>query len=179
MKRSVLIPFALAICLVFADSSLVFAQAAKEDKTKAETATTAGATTPASAPSEQSTPLKIQILLTEFDGGKKVKSLPYTSYVNAWSNPNRLESTNIDCSASQSDAGSYRLRVVVERSWVDGSADLSGTGGQLPEPIIRQFKNDMEVRLRDGQTSEPTVATDSMTGKVMKVEVSLWVLKSL
>lgn len=58
-------------------------------------------------------------------------------------------------------------------------SDLSGTGGQLPEAIIRQFRNEMEVTLRDGQTSEPTVATDSMTGKVMKIEVMLSVLKSL
>lgn len=56
---------------------------------------------------------------------------------------------------------------------------ISGTAGQLPEPIIRQFKNEMEVTLRDGQTSESTVATDSMTGKVMKIEVSLSVLKSI
>ncbi len=51
MKRSALIPFALATCLVFADSSLSFAQAAKEEKAKAEAVTTAAATTPAPASS--------------------------------------------------------------------------------------------------------------------------------
>ncbi len=199
MKPQVLIAFALAVGLLFSDSSLLLAQTVKEDKPKTEAATPS-----APAAAEKVTPLKIQVLLTEFDGGKKVQSLPYISYVYAWSNPNRTESTrirlgskipvfggkeagtqyidvgtNIDCSASQSEPGSFRLRVVVERSWVDGSSDLSGTAGQVPEPIIRQFKNEMEVTLRDGQTSEPTVATDSMTGKVMKIEVSLSVLKSL
>ena len=199
MKKQMLKAFAMLAVLALADSASLLAQGAKEEKLKAESA--ASRSTPAA---EQITPLKIQVLLTEFDGGKKVKSLPYVSYVNAVSDPRRSEftkirlgtkvpvyggkeagmqyidvGTNIDCSASQSEAGSYRLRVVVERSWVDGSSDLSGTAGQLPEPIIRQFKNDMEVSLRDGQTSEPTVATDSMTGKVMKIEVSLSVLKSL
>jgi RNA polymerase sigma factor (sigma-70 family) len=200
MKKQMWTRFALAAFLAFPNSAPLLAQGgAKEEMPKAESA--ASASFPAA---EQITPLKIQVLLTEFDGGKKVKSLPYVSYVNAISNSNRHEftkirlgtkvpvyagkeagmqyidvGTNIDCSASQSETGTYRLRVVVERSWVDGSSDLSGTAGQLPEPIIRQFKNEMELTLRDGQTSEPTVATDSMTGKVMKIEVSLSVLKSL
>jgi hypothetical protein len=199
MKQHVLMPLALAACLVFSDSSLMFAQAAKEEKGKAE----APAPTPIAATAEKITPLKIQVLLTEFDGVKKVKSLPYTSYVTATSDHAyemtkiRLGTkvpvytgkdsgmqyidvgTNIDCRARHAEGAAYRLQVVVDRSWVDGSTDLSGTAGQLPEPIIRQFRNEMEVTLHDGQTSEPTVATDSMTGKVMKIEVSLSVLKSL
>jgi hypothetical protein len=195
MKRQMLITFALVACLVFPDSPALLAQGTKDEKSKAEA--------PASSVSEKVTPLKIQVLLTEFDGAKKVKSLPYISYVTASSDHAyeftkiRLGTkvpvytgkesgmqyidvgTNIDCRARHAEGGAYRVSVVVERSWVDGAADFSGTAGQLPEPIIRQFKNEMEVTLRDGQTSEPTVATDSMTGKVMKIEVSLSVLKSL
>ena len=195
MKKQVLITFALAACLVFSDSSVLLAQGAKVEKPKAEA--------PTSSVSEKVTPLKIQVLLTEFDGAKKVKSLPYVSYVTA-SSEHAYEftkirlgtkvpvytgkesgmqyidvGTNIDCRARHAEGDAYRLSVVVERSWVDGASDLSGTAGQLPEPIIRQFKNEMEVTLRDGQTSEPTVATDSMTGKVMKIEVSLSVLKAI
>lgn len=195
MKKQVLLTLALAACLVFPDSSVLLAQGTKEEKSRTEVS--------APAPSEKVTPLKIQVLLTEFDGAKKVKSLPYISYVTA-SSEHAYESTkirlgtkvpvytgkesgmqyidvgtNIDCRARHAEGDAYRLSVVVERSWVDGASDLSGTAGQLPEPIIRQFKNEMEVTLRDGQTSEPTVATDSMTGKVMKIEVSLSVLKSL
>ena len=204
MKRQMLIRFALVAFMVFPNSAPLLAQSPTNEKTKKEAATAAVASPSTPAPPEQITPLKIQVLLTEFDGAKKVKSLPYVSYVNAVSNSNRHEftkirlgtkvpvyagkdagmqyidvGTNIDCSASQSEAGTYGLRVVVERSWVDGSTDFTGTAGQPPEPIIRQFKNEMEVTLRDGQTSEPTVATDSITGKVMKIEVSLSVLKSL
>jgi hypothetical protein len=194
--KNALIAFALVACLVLPDSPVLLAQGTKEEKSKTEA--------PAPSNPEKVTPLKIQILLTEFDGAKKVKSLPYISYITASSDPRKSDftrirlgtkvpvyagkeagmqyidvGTNIDCSARQSEAGTYRLQLVVERSWVDGASDLSGTEGQLPEPIIRQFKNEMEVTLRDGQTSEPTVATDSMTGKVMKIEVSLSVLKSI
>jgi hypothetical protein len=195
MKKQMLKVFALAACLVISDSSALLAQGTKEEKPKTEAI--------AASTSDKITPLKIQVLLTEFDGTKKVKSLPYVSYVTASSDHAyeftkiRLGTkvpvytgkesgmqyidvgTNIDCRARHAEGGAYRLSVVVERSWVDGASDLSGTAGQLPEPIIRQFKNEMEVTLRDGQTSEPTVATDSMTGKVMKIEVSVSVLKSL
>jgi len=203
MKIHALVSLALAVCLMSPSSSLLLAQTPKEEKAKAETAATSTAGAPAAAASanEKVTPLKIQVLLTEFDGDKKVKSLPYVSYVTA-SSDHAYEftkirvgtrvpvytgkdsgmqyldvGTNIDCRARHAEGGAYRLSLVVERSWVDG--DASGTAGQLPEPIIRQFKNEMELTLRDGQTSEPTVATDSMTGKVMKIEVSLSVLKSL
>jgi hypothetical protein len=205
MKTPVLMSIALAACFMFPDSSLLLAQNAKEEKAKAETTATSTAGAPAAAASanEKVTPLKIQVLLTEFDGPNKVKSLPYTSYLTVSSDHAyeyakiRLGTkvpaytgkdsgmqyidvgTNIDCRARRTEGGAYRLSLAVERSWVDGSSDVSGTAGQLPEPIIRQFKNEMEVILRDGQTSEPTVATDSMTGKVMKIEVSLSVLRSL
>jgi hypothetical protein len=193
MKKKMLLALALA-CLVFPDSSVLLAQGAKEEKSKTEMSSP--------ATSEKATPLKIQVLLTEFDGAKKVKSLPYVSYVTA-SSERAYEftkvrvgtrvpvytgkesgmqyidvGTNIDCRARHTEGDAYRLSLAIERSWVDGASDVSGTAGQLPEPIIRQFKNEMEVTLRDGQTSEPTVATDSITGKVMKIEISLWVLKS-
>jgi hypothetical protein len=203
MKPHVLIAFALAVGLLFSDSSVLLGQSTKEEESKTEVPTPTHSTAPPGP--EKVIPLKVQVLLTEFDGTKKVKSLPYVSYMTARSDrANAYEftkirlgtkvpvytgkdsgmqyidvGTNIDCRARLVEGGAYRLTLVVERSWVDGSTDLSGTAGQLPEPIIRQFKNEMEVTLRDGQASEPTVATDSMTGKVMKIEVSLSVLKSL
>ena len=75
MKKEMLITFVLAACLLFPDSSALLAQTTKEEKSKAEA--------PASSVSEKVIPLKIQVLLTEFDGAKKVKSLPYISYVTA------------------------------------------------------------------------------------------------
>jgi len=43
--------------------------------------------------------------------------------------------------------------------------------------MIRQFRGDMTLLLRDGQESEATVATDPLTGRVLKVDVVLTVLK--
>jgi len=56
-----------------------------------------------------------------------------------------------------------------------GSSQSSS--GQFPEPVIRQFRSDLSLILRDGQTVESTFATDPLSGKVFKVEVTLSVLK--
>jgi hypothetical protein len=199
MKRHGTALFALAVCALLANAPLIRAQSATEDKAKAEPR------------AEKFTPLKVQVVWTEFDGDKKVKNLPYVFSVNAGSKDNyqfsklRVGSkvpvhtgkdaalqyidvgTNIDCRALQVDGGSFRLELVVERSWVesevlvpmpktsgDGSSD---SGGQFKEPIIRQFRTEMGVALRDGQSTESTVATDPISGRVSKIEITLSVLK--
>ena len=43
--------------------------------------------------------------------------------------------------------------------------------------MIRQFRGEMALLLREGQQSEDTVATDPLTGRVLRVEALLTVLK--
>jgi hypothetical protein len=43
--------------------------------------------------------------------------------------------------------------------------------------MIRQFRGDVALLLRDGQESDVAVATDPLTGRVLKVEILLTVLK--
>jgi hypothetical protein len=198
MKRTGTALLAFAI-LAMANPPLIRGQAAAEDKPKAE------------APAQKPTPLKVQVLWTEYDGDKKVKSLPYIFSVDAGSKRDyqfsklRVGSkipvytgkdsgmqyidvgTNIDCRASQNDGGSFRLELVVERSWVESEVlvpvakisgdDKSDSPGQFKEPIIRQFKTEMAVSLHDGQNTESTVATDPLSGRVSKLEITLSVLK--
>jgi predicted small secreted protein len=44
-------------------------------------------------------------------------------------------------------------------------------------PAFRSFKGVNTVLLKDGQTRQYTVATDRVTGEVLKVDVTLKVLK--
>ena len=45
-------------------------------------------------------------------------------------------------------------------------------------PAFRSFKGTNSLLLKDGQTRQYTVATDRVTGEVLKVDVSLKVLKN-
>jgi hypothetical protein len=154
------------------------------------------------------TSVKVGITFAEFEGDKKVKSLPYTLVVVAdekqFNNSAKLRmgsrvpvytgkengmqyldvGSNIDCQASRMADGSFDLRLGMDRSWVEGDVSVpvekSSTqpvSGQFPEPIIRQFRSDLGLILRDGQSVESTFATDPLSGKVFRVEVALSVIK--
>jgi hypothetical protein len=159
---------------------------------------------------EKATPVKLQIVFTEFDGDRKVKSLPYTLLTSAgrfvqWARL-RIGSrvpvytgkdggmqyldvgTNIDCSTSApTEDGRFQMHLTLERSWVEGdvpvAVERSGSEqtekspAQFREPVIRQFKSELNLVLRDEQTVETTLATDPLSGKVIKVAVTLNVVK--
>jgi len=204
--------FVLLSSLVLAHPSLTNAQSAAEEKPKTETPAKndAHADSKAEARPVKVTPLKIQVVLTEFDGDKKVKSFPYAFMVDSDRNSYQFTKmrigakvpvytgkdsgtqyidvgTNIDCRATRGDAGTFRVELVIERSWVEsevliplpkGTADdKSDSPGQFKQPVIRQFKTEMEASLADGQSAEITHATDPLSGQMLKIEVSLAVVK--
>ncbi len=92
--------------------------------------------------------------------------------------------TNIDCSAAAAEDSRFKLDLTVERSslysagpekksldWSPGDPALS------LQPIIRTFRASLKLLMRDGQTVQNTVATDPVSGRVMKVDVTLSVVK--
>ena len=149
---------------------------------------------------DMSTPVKVNLVFAEYEGDKKTKSLPYTLYINAPDSPEfkpqwvkmRVGSrvpvytggdkgsftyldvgTNIDALAAHHPEGYFLLRLNLERSWAEGTT----LAGSFQQPIIRSFKSELDLKLREGQVMESTMATDPISGKVMKVEVSLSVVK--
>ncbi len=151
------------------------------------------------------TSLRILVLFTEFDGEKKISSLPYTFLVNA-DEPGGLSSlrmglrvpvvtgpapgwqyvdmgTNLDGRAARAADGRFALRLDVERSsaYSPGStekpASVAGREVTSPQPVIQHFRANLNLLIRDGQTIQSTVATDPVTGHVLKVDVTLNVLK--
>ena len=141
------------------------------------------------------TPLRVQVVFTEYDGEKKVASLPYTFTVNADERRARPGSqirngvripistgkdqftyidvgTNIDCSATLQEDGRYKLIMSVERS----SAAV-GNSAETSTPVVHQLRAEMNPVLRDGQTVESIVSTDPLNGHVYHVGVTLNVAK--
>jgi len=45
------------------------------------------------------------------------------------------------------------------------------------KPVVQSFKAELDLLLRDGQTIQSTLATDPVSGRVSKVDVTLNVLK--
>ena len=98
-------------------------------------------------------------------------SVPVTSY------SYRSVGTNIDCAARTVDGVWFKLDLGVSDTSVflpDKQATPSGLTGI---PAFRSFTSTFNVLLKDGQTTQHTSATDSVSGEVLRVDVTLTVLK--
>jgi hypothetical protein len=151
-------------------------------------------------------PLKIQLVLSRYQGEKKLSSVPYLLWVTTGENRSSLRmgvkipvysggggavsynyqdvGTNIDCSATSMTDGTYKVYVTVNDSSVyfpdpaRPSAGMAPPGGMTPPaPAIRSFTSTFVILLRDGQTGQYASATDQASGEVLKIDATLNVLK--
>ena len=166
-------------------------------------------TLPPAAPNPPITPLRVQVVLSKYQGDKKVSSMPYTLSVN--SDRSQAASlrmgaqvpivtavqppgadklvapmqqvnykdvgTNIDCRAYSIDSdGRYRLDLTIEDSSV---YTQEGQNAMRPgdHPSFRSFRSTNTLLLKDGQTTQFTTATDKVSGEVVKVDVTLTVVR--
>ncbi len=88
--------------------------------------------------------------------------------------------TDIDCTAGDMLDGRYQLALSVENSSVH--ADSARTSGSSPAdagapPLFRSFSVSLYPILRDGQTIQTVASTDPVTGEVVKIDVTLNVVK--
>lgn len=153
------------------------------------------------------TALKIGVVVTELDGAKKISSLPYTFYVNtddtgrgstssvrvglrvpvatgsSANAPTQFQymdiGTNLDCAASSTPDGHFKLYLSVERSYLTAADDkktpaLAGDGVSISSgnPIVQHFSSTYNLVIHDGQTIEATSTTDPVSGRVLQISVT-------
>lgn len=149
------------------------------------------------------TPLTVQVVISRFQGEKKISSMPYALAVNANGKRALLRmtvqvpmqtiatsaegrpavtsvnyrdvGTSIDCVASSLAGGRYSVELTVEDSSVYG--DQAAATKSADFPTFRSFRSTNDLVLRDGQSAQLTMATDKVTGEVTKLDVSLTVGK--
>ena len=125
--------------------------------------------------------LKVTVVLSRFQGEKKISSLPYTLFVTAndaeitrlrmgtqvpvpttiVNNNNPIQSysykdvgTNIDCRASSEPDGVYKVLLTVTDSAVyfPDKTEAMVASASTGAPAFRNFNSTVDVLLRDGQT---------------------------
>jgi hypothetical protein len=147
--------------------------------------------------------LRVQLVITRMQGDRKLASLPYTLVVATGGPRTRMRlgidtpvpvttlapsenekqrtsfqyktvGTNIDCAASSRGEGRYLLSLGVE-----SSSALPGAPGNVEgaAPLFRRFDTNLELWLRDGQAVQAIASTDPVTGEVVKIDVTLDVVK--
>jgi hypothetical protein len=94
--------------------------------------------------------------------------------------------TNIDARGFPADEGRFDIYLNLERSWVEGDVlvpaektptAVDANSGHFKEPIIRQFKTELNLTMRDGQTIQTTQAADPLSGRVLTITVTMNVVK--
>lgn len=96
--------------------------------------------------------------------------------------------TSIDARGIAAEDGRFDISLNLERSWVEGEVSLpsekpAGTpvdatnSGHFKQPIIRQFKTELTLPMRDGQTTESTEAADPGSGRILTLTVTMNVVK--
>jgi hypothetical protein len=194
------LPFRLGVVLVLVTSGPIAAQDAKS-AAEAKPATVPASPANAVGPL---VPLDVQIVVSRYQGEKKISSLPYGLAVNAndratssirmgaqvpvvdspSSPPQKPDpfvsyrgvGTNIDCFARTMDDGRFQVNITVDDSWVyeNASAVAPSAAGR---PVMRSFKSTNTLVMRDGQTRQFTTATDRVNGEVVRIDVTLRVVK--
>jgi hypothetical protein len=154
--------------------------------------------------------LRVQLVLSRYQGEKKTGSLPYTFTATAGGDWTRMRmgvdtpvpigpvsstkgsadgapspptsyqyrnvGTNIDCRAIDRGDGRYELVIRVENSSALG-AERAGEVSLPGAPLFRRFEANIDPVLRDGQWVQAIASADPVTGEVVKIDVTLNVVK--
>jgi len=152
-------------------------------------------------PTAGPTPLKVDFVIMRFEGDKKISSLPFSLWVSTGGSTNvrmgsevpiptsadgksgvtyRSVGTFIDCRAADVTGGRFNLDVQVQDSSLYSPGKEQNT--QVAQtvsgfPVIRSFSASNRLTLRDGQSAEFVMATDKVSGEVLKVNVTLNTVK--
>lgn len=153
------------------------------------------------------TPVKVQVVFTEFDGDKKISSMPYSftvisddkqgggNYTTSLRTGIRVPvetdakdqkttymdiGSNIDCGIRSEEDGRFHVNLIFDRSAL--YPNKSSEGERLVAepnglPLVRQFRSGESLILKDGQTSENLLSTDPLNGHTLRVSVTINVLK--
>ncbi|MEO6078437.1 MAG: hypothetical protein ABIQ86_01475 [Steroidobacteraceae bacterium] len=150
--------------------------------------------------------LRIQLVISRFEGEKKVASLPYTFTVSPLSQRNsgsaairmgvdapipmtsipdadkggttvqyRSIGTDIDCNGvMELPDGRYQFQIGVRNT---AAVPPSAGDGKNSLPLFRRFDASFTPVLRDGQSMQTIASTDPVTGEVIKIDVTLNVIR--
>lgn len=144
-------------------------------------------------------------MVNRYQGDKRVSSLPYSLAVNAndrtvsslrmgarvpvvgtppGSAPNtpvlvnyENVGTNIDCFAHTTEDGRFQVNLTIEDSSVYQNVEGAVAPTAAGRPVMRSFRSANTLVLRDGQARQFSAATDRVNGEVVRIEVTLRVVK--
>lgn len=182
---------ALAVAIVMLGTGA----ASGQDRPSQQAAQAAAQPAPVAPPKGAPPTARLQVVLSRFNGDKRVANQPYVLVAVANGQPKVLRigaevpiaggpvgtkdspgyksiGTNIFAVVTLQDDGRYQVGVTAE-----SSSPYPDDQKQAGRPAFRNYKLEGNAYLKDGQTAEIASATDTLTGEVIKMEVTLNAVK--
>ena len=152
-------------------------------------------------------PLKVQVVLSKYQGEKKISSLPYELTVRTDGKASSIRmgaqvpvpsmgarpgdptasigsftykevGTGIDCTAIRLDNGRFAITLTIDDSSVyPDDARGDSASRVVGVPAFRTLRTTNSTVLRDGQSSQFTTAADKISGEVIKADVTITLVK--
>jgi hypothetical protein len=160
---------------------------------------------PLGAPEPEKLLVKVQVVLSRYEGDRKTSSLPFTLLATA--NGDRAQvraggrfaveqatvadnkpatsfqyvdvGTNIDCGVKTAENGKFSVFLSInDSSVIDRQTPARAGGAGLPNlPTFRNFNYTNSILLKDGESKQFVAASDKVSGDVVKIDVTVNVEK--
>ncbi|HLQ78862.1 MAG TPA: hypothetical protein VK210_16005 [Terriglobia bacterium] len=148
----------------------------------------------AQQPTGDKIPVKIQIVISRYDGDRKISSLPFTLLATANGGNNcslrigaqvpvpttagaytyQSVGTDIDCRIA-TEAGRYKLDLTInDKSVIEARTTTPAAASAAQSaPSFRSFTYNNSISMKEGETKQFVSAADKSNGEAVKVDVTL------
>jgi len=141
-------------------------------------------------------PVKLLVVISTFEGDKKVSSMPYTLLATANGNPVSIISssnvpipssngnsvsytnlgTNLQCTVT-TEAGSFKVAISFsDKTVLPNKTPAASATAPARNPDYATFHDvnyNSAVSIKDGETKQLISAPDKVTGEILKIDVTL------
>jgi len=145
--------------------------------------------------------VKVQVVISRYNGDRKVSSLPYTIMAKVGNQVSMLNGMNVPISGANgnaqytnvgttitctvtSEGGRFKVNLLVDdKNVVDTKSAQPGASAKpleapslakpLESPSFSDFSYQGVIGIEDGQTKQVTTAADKVTGEVIKIDLTL------
>ena len=140
--------------------------------------------------------VKVQIVLSRYEGDRKTSSLPFTMLATADGDRVSIRTgtqvpiataapenktnfqyidvgTNVDLTVKTTENGRFNVTLLFQ----DRSATDKVPLGGILQPVLRNFQTTSSVLLKDGESKQFVAASDKASGEMIKIDVTLNVEK--
>ena len=141
---------------------------------------------------DKRTVVKVQVVLSRYEGDRKTSSLPFTMLATADGERVSIRTgsqvpvatsatnfqyidvgTNIDCGVKIVEDGRFNVFLNFQDRSVTDKVPLAGS----VQPVLRNMQYTNTVLLKDGETKQFVAASDKASGEMIKIDVTLNVEK--